>query len=77
MHESFPVRMVRGFSNFHFGKEGGSHFSEIVVWWLDLGPGSHGQRAQILFQTFPPKLESACDDSLQSIAFCHQIRFPT
>lgn len=54
-----------------------SHFSEIVVWWLDLVTGSHSQRAQILFQTFPPKLESACDDSIQSVAFCHWILFPT
>lgn len=54
-----------------------SHFSEIVVWWLDLVTGSHGQRAQILFLTFPPKLESAYDDSIQNVAFCHQICFPT
>lgn len=29
--------------------------------------GSHGQRAQILFQTLPPTLESASDDSIQSV----------
>lgn len=43
------------------------HFSEAVVEWLDLMTGSHGQRAQILFQTLPQKLESASDDSVQNV----------
>lgn len=36
-------------------ERGDGYFGEIVVWWLGPVTGSHGQRAQILVQTFPQK----------------------